>query len=400
MHLNYFAIETFLNKIIVNSFMGISDSIIETGVDKLVNIINQRGKLSSFDAAKELGVSNTVIMEWADFLEEEGIISVEYKFTKPFLISRKMTKKEVEEKAKEFSGKKEGFIRKAEVSLNFLENEASKLNSIKEEFDKIKKELGFDVTALGKELSELTKYEQLKIDLDKKIEEQKSDSMIKIEEIAKQFLMEKNKYGQLFKEVENEKKELEREKLEANSLEEAERFMKSKVENLKDIIKRIENKMQLEEQNLGISQKNIQRLNIMADSIRSGIEKEKLILEPLLQNSLEQEKKIREMQSKIVEKITDKQKKLRGVKIVSKRMEGVFKKKAAVINLIERVNKDRNELQNELIELIKKAKSFQISSKNTDIGKQMAEMENKFNEVESRKKSFEKELTELNTYFK
>lgn len=380
--------------------MGIADSIIETGVDKLVNLINQRGKLSSFDAAKELGVSNTVIMEWADFLEEEGIISLEYKFTKPFLISRKMTKKEVEEKAKEFSGKKEGFIRKAEVSLNFLENEASKLNSIKEEFDKIKKELGFDVTALGKELSELTKYEQLKIDLDKKIEEQKSDSMIKIEEIAKQFLMEKNKYEQLFKEVENEKKELEREKLEANSLEEAERFMKSKVENLKDTIKRIENKMQLEEQNLGSSQKNVQRLNIMADSIRSGIEKEKLILEPLLQNSLEKEKKIKEMQSKIVEKITDKQKKLRGVKIVSKRMEGILKKKASVISLIERVNRDRNELQKELIELIKKAKSFQISSKNADINKQMAEMENKFNEVESRKKSFEKELTELNTYFK
>ena len=49
--------------------MEMTHSIIETGVDKLVNIINSRGRIASFDAAKELGVSNTVVMEWADFLE-------------------------------------------------------------------------------------------------------------------------------------------------------------------------------------------------------------------------------------------------------------------------------------------------------------------------------------------
>jgi len=123
--------------------MGLTDSIIETGVDKLVKLVNEKGKVSSFDAAKELGVSNTVVMEWADFLEEEGIISIEYKFTKQFLVPRKLGKKEVQEKAKEFSGKKDVFVRKAEVSLSFLDKEAAKLNSIKEEFDKIKKELGW-----------------------------------------------------------------------------------------------------------------------------------------------------------------------------------------------------------------------------------------------------------------
>src|SRR3989338_7836244 len=115
--------------------MGLTDSIIETGVDKLVNLINEKGRISSFDAAKDLGVSNTVVMEWADFLEEEGIISIEYKFTKPFLIPRKLGKKEVQEKAKEFSGKKDVFVRKAEVSLSFLEKESGKLKTLKDEFD-------------------------------------------------------------------------------------------------------------------------------------------------------------------------------------------------------------------------------------------------------------------------
>ena len=80
------------------------DSVIETGVDKLVALVNKNGRISSYDAVKELGVSNTVVMEWADYLEEEGIISIEYKFTKPFLVARKIAKKDLQEKAKEFSG--------------------------------------------------------------------------------------------------------------------------------------------------------------------------------------------------------------------------------------------------------------------------------------------------------
>ena len=112
--------------------MGIAGSIIETGVDKLVKLVNTKGRIAASDAAKELGVGMSVIMEWTDFLEEEGIINIEYKFTKPYLVARKIAKKDVQEKAKEFSGKKEVFIRKAEVSLSFINRESNKLKTLKE----------------------------------------------------------------------------------------------------------------------------------------------------------------------------------------------------------------------------------------------------------------------------
>ena len=105
-------------------------NIIETGVDKLVNLVKERGKIAMADAAKELGVSTIVIQEWVDFLEEEEIISVEYRLTKPYLVERKLTKKEVEKKAKEFSSKKDVFVRKAEVGLNFLEKQAGDLKKV------------------------------------------------------------------------------------------------------------------------------------------------------------------------------------------------------------------------------------------------------------------------------
>ena len=107
---------------------------------------------------KILGLKERQVEEWADFLEEEGIISIEYKFTKPYLVARKLAKKDVQERAKEFSGKKEGFVRKAEVSLSFLNKESNKLNSLKQEFEKIKQELGLDIGSIKNELEELKKY--------------------------------------------------------------------------------------------------------------------------------------------------------------------------------------------------------------------------------------------------
>ncbi|MBI2135343.1 hypothetical protein HYU09_05100 [Candidatus Woesearchaeota archaeon] len=380
--------------------MGLTDSIIETGVDKLVKLVNEKGRISSFDAAKELGVSNTVVMEWADFLEEEGIISIEYKFTKPFLVPRKLGKKEVQEKAKEFSGKKDVFVRKAEVSLSFLDREASKLNSIKDEFDKIKKELGFDLGSVKNELEELEKYERLKIDLDKQIENQKKASMDKIESMTKQVLREKRRYDDLLSDIRKEEENLEKEKIEAKSLEESEKLIQNRIEGIKQLISKVEGRLGKEVENVQGSEKNIQRLSEMAKSVKNRVEKEKGFIEPLIKESMEQSKKIQDLQERIVKKIEDKEKKLKGVKKASGRLKELFRKRMDIMNLIEKVNKDRNDLEKELIELVKKAKSFQLSSSKGDVGGQMVDMEKKFNEVNEKKKSFEKELKKLGPMLK
>lgn len=380
--------------------MGLTSSIIETGVDKLVNLINTTGKISSYDAAKELGVSNTVVMEWADFLEEEGIINIEYKFTKPYLVTRKLAKKDIQEKAKEFSGKKDVFVRKAEGSLIFINRESKKLKSIKEEFDNIKRDLGFDLGTIKNDLQELTKYEQLKIDLDKKIGEQKTSSMDKIQEMIRQISRERQKYHSILMELKNEEKALGKEKSEARSIEESERLVEDKLSSLKDIINKIGSRVKSEEEKVMVSKSNIQRLSAMADGIMARIEKEKSLIEPLVQRSEGQAENIRQLQSTIIKKIEDKEKKLKGTKKASAKLREFFKKKLGVLTFIEKVNEDRNDLENDLIGLIKKAKSFQLTSKSADIGSQIVSLEKKFKGVDDKKKFFEKELKKLSSYFK
>ena len=380
--------------------MEIESSVIETGVDKLVNLVKERGRIALQDAAKELGVSMTVAQEWVDFLEEEGIISVEYKLTKPYLVERKLTKKEIDAKAKEFTIKKDVFVRKAEVNLNFLGKQAEELKKVKKEFDMMKAELGMELDTVREDLKELERYQQLKEELQKQVEEQKNDAKLKIEELTKQVIREQKKYQELIADIKRENEELTREKTEAKSIEESEKILNQKLSELKGTIVSIEKKVADEDTSIKNSELHIEKLTMLIDDIKQRVEEEKAVIDPLIEKSREQEAKVLELQEKIVQKIAQKQKKVSNVKDVTKKVEDFFKKKLAVVNLVDKVNKDRDELEKSLIELIKKAKSFQLSASKGDVGKQMLELEKRFNEVDKRKSQFESELKEFSSVFK
>ncbi|MBS3101264.1 hypothetical protein J4204_03955, partial [Candidatus Woesearchaeota archaeon] len=130
------------------------------------------------------------------------------------------------------------------------------------------------------------------------------------------------------------------------------------------------------------------------------VDEEKAIIDPLIERSKEHERKVLELQERILNKISQKQKNVANVKIITKKVNEFFQKKLAVVNLVDNVNKDRDELEKLLIELIKKAKSFQLSAKSGDVGKQMIDLEKKFNEVDRKKVEFEAELKELSSFIR
>lgn len=71
---------------------------ITTSVDSLVTLVKKKGRISVEDAAKELGLSAEVIMEWANFLEEDKIIFIDYKITTPFLVDSSLKEKSTQSK--------------------------------------------------------------------------------------------------------------------------------------------------------------------------------------------------------------------------------------------------------------------------------------------------------------
>lgn len=380
--------------------MGGVGSFIETGVDKLVKLIKERSKISMDDAAKELGVSLTVVEEWADFIEEEGIIRIEYKFTKPFLVDKKLTRTEVSQKGKEFKGKKEVFVRKAEGTLNFLEKEAERLKSVKGEFDKLKKEFGFEIGSMKSEIKELERYQQLKASMDQETQKRKAESDEKIKLMDQNILKEQKKYLSILDEVKKEAEKLKKEKQAALSIEEKEKVLKERLSSLKEMSEKIEKKAGEEDLTVKNSEEHVERLKNLADSMNRELENEKNEVEKLVNKSQEYGRRVKETQDNILKKMAEKEKKFDVAKKVSKKFERFFDKKMKVIELIDEINKSRDILEKDLIGLVKKAKSFQLSSESVDIGKEMLELENKFKEVDKKKGLFEKEFKKLNIIFK
>ena len=176
-------------------------SLIETGIDKLIRIVKEQGRISVPKAARELGVSQSVVEGWVKFLEDEELISIEYKLTVPYIVYKELSKKDLLKKAREFKGTREAFISKASVSLGFLEKEGERLKGAKGEFDRLKKELGMEIDTVRDELKELATYDKLKSELNDKRMEQRKAMEASIKDYDLQVKTEEKKFGDLVGEI-------------------------------------------------------------------------------------------------------------------------------------------------------------------------------------------------------
>jgi hypothetical protein len=71
--------------------------VIKTGVDELLELLAHSTKIPLTEAASKLKIDPGVIQAWADFLVEEGIIGIEYKFTTPYIYLNKVIEKKPQE---------------------------------------------------------------------------------------------------------------------------------------------------------------------------------------------------------------------------------------------------------------------------------------------------------------
>ncbi|MBN2142311.1 hypothetical protein JW711_03185 [Candidatus Woesearchaeota archaeon] len=94
------------------------DEFIKTGVDDLLDLLKSVDKIPLNEAAKKLGVSQSLIQSWVDFLVEEEIVGIEYKFTKPLIYLNKTPQASVvsvsEEEATNIDFFKNDFLKRAE----------------------------------------------------------------------------------------------------------------------------------------------------------------------------------------------------------------------------------------------------------------------------------------------
>ncbi len=127
------------------------DHVLKTDVDQFLEIVTERGKISIAEAAKLMKTSIETVQAWADFLVEEKIIGMEYKFTTPYVYIIKDKKNSVDVTYIGYDTKEE-FFEKAKskgvsdemVKVLWQKYLKNNLKSIQEAFFKKTKDRGID----------------------------------------------------------------------------------------------------------------------------------------------------------------------------------------------------------------------------------------------------------------
>ena len=74
-----------------------AEEVVRTGVDELLDLLAHSAKTPLTEVATKLRVDTGVVQAWVDFLVEEGIVGIEYRFTTPYIYLNKVVDKKQED---------------------------------------------------------------------------------------------------------------------------------------------------------------------------------------------------------------------------------------------------------------------------------------------------------------
>src|SRR3989338_1310388 len=384
--------------------MPLKDTVIETGADRLISLIEKKKEISITEAAKILTMPKVVVEEWASFLEEEGVITIEYKFSNAILKLRKVSEKDMQRKTKEFVGKKEGFVRELESTLGYIDKEMGGLGKMRKEFDELAKEVQQQVQHIEDEFKTLEKFEKLKNDLDKEIVTQEQGLKDDVQRINRELDGKKKEYEQLIKTLETDEVHLDEEKVQAASLIKEEDLLTKELDRVTAWIDSIRKKIGDEKGRIHDAEGHMDGLKQYGEKIKLDIQKKEDSLSELINRSKSQEAKIIELQKGILQKFTTERKKMdddtKFLGALKERLQNAFQKKKKIMELTGTMEQDLSVFRKEFETLIKKAKIIQLTTNDVDVEKHIKELQEKYSSLEQRRRTFEKEVIKLTSWIK
>ncbi len=103
---------------------------ITTGVDQLRELIESQDKISVQDAAKKLHAAPRVIEDWASLLEDGGLITIEYRIAKTYLVKKTVVTKEQHKNVNALLLEKREFEDRTGGVLSYLDRLEDQINTL------------------------------------------------------------------------------------------------------------------------------------------------------------------------------------------------------------------------------------------------------------------------------
>jgi predicted nucleic acid-binding Zn-ribbon protein len=372
---------------------------ITTGVDNLVSFIMEKKRVSVAEASKRLSVDRELIEEWADFLEERGVIKVEYKFTTPYLIYKEPDAKSASKSQKHFTTRKTAFTRQIDSTLQLIEGHAQGLTKVRDEFDKINAELEVKIKGIREELQELEKFETLKRDLGNELSAQYEEFKRRITSMESRLRKSEETYEQMIKTLEEETDELEERHKHLEGLKHAESAIISNLEKVKRQIADIESQRKSETLKIGTQQQKISILKLKSSRLAAELKKHKLEIKPVMAEFNKAHETSVKKKEALMRRFEDH---LKTVEIKESRVEKIkgdfeqyLKRKIDIDIVMDNLTSEIEKLHAEFRFLKQESRILALTGKKQNTDKDMAKLEKRLKDALERKKSFEKHVEGL-----
>lgn len=373
----------------------IKDVKLLTGVDQLLNLVQTKGRVSIDEAAKELGLGKTIVREWAEFLEDEGIVNLEFKFSKVF-ITPKLHKKLTESKVKELNLKKQAFLAKIETAVQSIEEEARELTKSLQEIGNVKDLFDSELKGVKKEIQEMEQYHKLKRELSQGIAKEKVylDKLLK--DIKTQEVNEETTEKGVLEKEKHVEKALKLEQEQIKSKEEAIKNLRAKIRSIKETLEGYDKQAWEELEKITKTEKDTKELEQdLKKSVSHLEELQTTKIKKLEEERKKFEQRINELQHKLLGKIEVQKEKLSEEvgfdKSNLQRLEALLKRKARIEAFLEELSLELEKLKQDFMVLAKKAIVVEALKQSSGF----KDIENAFKELEEKKEELERKASKI-----
>ncbi|MCF7861390.1 hypothetical protein K9M79_04005 [Candidatus Woesearchaeota archaeon] len=373
--------------------------VIKTGVDRLVELINKSNGISASESAKQLNLSRDMILDWANLLEEEQIISIEYGLSRIFLKPRVLVSKQISQLKKKHEVTSKKVDTKVNKLLSTIDKEDKELSTFKEEIHIFKKYVDDDVKALGKELKIISKTEEDQMAVNDRIHSKRYGFKKNLNILNAKLSQEQKRYKDLLSEMDKEKTAVKEEKDEISILKNEEENIKKNLGQLTNLVHSLDARVKKEDQKISNTERHIGLLNNLAKRVEDNIKSEKTQIEGLMSKGSKYNDKILKAEKDMIGKISGLDVKESDKKKISAYLKKMFAKKKDMKKLIEKIDTDRIYLEDHLRDLVKRETAFKKTGSKS-YKKHLKTLEEQLHKINKKKEEFKQEITNLHKVFK
>lgn len=373
---------------------------ITTGVDKLVDYLDEHEKVRVKTAANELGVDKTTVIEWAELLEKEGLAKLSYGFSATYIEKAEVDAENYKAQAGEVSSKKDALERKIKTTIKKLQRDSANFAQVKKNFAEVQEDIKEEINTVKTEIEDLEKYDELRKTLSNKIKQDKENLQQELNTLESNFQKKQEHMEELIEEVESAKNIVTDHKTRLLSLSIKRDEIQKQVQQYKEEIEEVNKEIKTEQKKFANASTNIEKISSQINLLHKEFLKQKEEKTEALANKILNEKKMfQEEFEELEQKAKAKKEKVKAHHDAGKKIYGgfedFFNKKVKAQKLIDNLEGNKDEIIKDLEDLRMRLKGLSVMQKNKKVVKEFDKIKEEFEEAQTKRRRFRNKLEKI-----